>query len=80
MEQAVIKSWGNSQGIRIPKRVLEKLDLNVADILDIVVEDEAIILKKAFRHKTFEERLADYDGKIEIADYDWGEPVGRELL
>ena len=33
-----------------------------------------------FEHKTFEERLAEYDGRIELYEYDWGEPVGRELL
>ena len=28
--------------------------------------------------KEFEERLEEYDGKISICDFDWGEPVGRE--
>ena len=36
------------------------------DVLLIEAEQETIILKKAFRHKTFEERLADYDGKITV--------------
>lgn len=25
-DQVAIKTWGNSQGIRIPKNILEKLD------------------------------------------------------
>ena len=29
-------------------------------------------------HKTFEERLEEYGGKIDVCDFDWGEPVGRE--
>lgn len=31
-------------------------------------------------HRTFEERLAEYDGKISVYDFNWGEPEGRELL
>ncbi len=36
--------------------------------------------KKQFVHKSFEERLAEYNGEISVCDFDWGEPVGRELL
>ena len=42
--------------------------------------DDSIVLKKAFKHKTFEERVAEYNGEISICDYDWGEPVGKEIL
>ena len=75
-----IKTWGNSQGIRIPKNILEKLGLHVSDTLQIEVIDDSIVLKKAFKHKTFEERVAEYNGEISICDYDWGEPVGKEIL
>ena len=37
-------------------------------------------LKKQFAHKTFEERLDEYNGEMTICDFDWGEPVGREVL
>ena len=80
MEQVAIRSWGNSQGIRIPKEILEKLQLKVSDVLDIAVENDTIVLKKQFVHKSFEERLAEYNGEISVCDFDWGEPMGRELL
>ena len=80
MEQAAIRAWGNSQGIRISKKVLDKLDLKVSDVLDITVENNALVLRKSFEHKTFEERLSEYNGEITIASFDWGEPVGKELL
>lgn len=31
-------------------------------------------------HKSFEERVAEYDGEISICDFDWGEPIGKELI
>lgn len=79
-EQVVVRPWGNSQGIRIPKNILEKLNIGISDTLQIEIEDDAIVLKKTFKHKTFEERVAEYDGKISVCDFDWGEPVGKELL
>jgi len=80
MDQVAIRSWGNSQGIRIPKEILNRLGLKVSDILDIAVEKDTIIMKKSFVHRSFEDRLAEYDGKISVADFDWGEPAGREML
>ncbi len=43
-------------------------------------ENKASVNNVEFIHKTFEERLAEYGGEISICDFDWGEPVGRELL
>ena len=33
---------------------------------------------KVFEHKSFVERLKEYDGEIELYEFDWGESVGRE--
>ena len=80
MEQVTVRPWGNSQGIRMPKTILDKLNIHSSDTLQIEVVDETIVLRKTFKHKTFEERLAEYDGEISVCDFEWGEPVGRELL
>ena len=34
-EVSKIQKWGNSQGIRIPKKMLEMLDLKVNDSISI---------------------------------------------
>ncbi len=80
MEQVTIRSRGNSLGISLPKDILDSLHLKVSDVLDIGIENDTIILKKHFVHKSFEERLAEYNGEISVCDFDWGEPKGRELL
>ena len=75
-----IKIWGNSQGIRISKDILEEADLRVDDVLDIHVSNGTIILSREFRHKTLEERAKEYGGKLNLdGEYDWGEAVGREV-
>ena len=33
-----------------------------------------------FEHKSFGKRLKEYDGEIEVYEFDWGEPVGREMM
>lgn len=74
-----LRSWGNSQGIRIPKEILQEVSFSLNDNIDISVSDGKIILYETFTHKTLEERAAEYGGKLFLdGEYDWGEPVGRE--
>lgn len=78
--QVQIKEWGNSQGIRLAKEVLQDAGIELNETLDVFVSNGTITLSKAFRHKTLEERVANYDGKLNLdGEYDWGEPVGREV-
>ena len=78
--QAQVKEWGNSQGIRLPKEVLKSAGIALNEILDVTVSDGVITLVKTFRHKTLGERAAEFDGKLMLdGEYDWGEPVGREV-
>lgn len=79
-EQTIIRPWGNSQGIRLTKNMLEKAKMEVADILEADISENVIILRKVPKHKSFKERLAEYGGKISVCDFDWGEPVGKERL
>lgn len=42
--------------------------------------DGTIILTKQFKHKTLEERAAEYGGQLNLdGEYDWGTPIGREV-
>ena len=54
---------------------MDKLQLKVSDVLDIEIENDCIVLRKQFVHKSFEERLAEYNGEISVCDFDWGEPA-----
>ena len=38
------------------------------------------MMKEGFRHKTLEERTEECGGLLVLdTEYDWGEPVGREI-
>ena len=78
--QAQVKTWGNSQGIRISKEALKAANIEVDDVLDIKISDGMIMLVKPFRHKSLEERAAEFGGKLNLdGEFDWGEPQGREI-
>jgi len=77
--------WGNSAAIRIPKAILEKLNIdsnNFENIsFNIDIEGDKLILGKK-QKKTKFELLAEkstgekLNSKIDI---DWGNPVGKEV-
>ena len=52
-----VKMWGNSQGIRFPKAVMQEAGIQVDDVLQVDVEDGKIILSRPFYHKTLKERV-----------------------
>lgn len=83
-----IQKWGNSQGIRIPKMLLESLGIRENDRVELAASEDCITIKKiqSMKHRTLEERLTSFYGKPveEIAtvcggeEVDWGSPKGEE--
>jgi antitoxin MazE len=86
MTTTIVK-WGNSQGIRIPKAFLQSVNISENDRVDILVENEAIIIKKKYskKHRTTKERLMDFYGQDtkditnKQEEIDWGKPAGEEI-
>ena len=75
-----VKEWGNSQGIRFPKAVLQEAGIAVNDMLNVEVENGKIVLYPEFRHKTLEERIRESGCELRgIGELDWGEPQGNEV-
>jgi antitoxin MazE len=84
--QTTIVKWGNSQGIRIPKTFLKDIHVSENDPVDIMVSNETIVIKKIKhkKHKTIQERLAEFYGanfdqkRPRQSEIDWGKAVGKE--
>lgn len=86
MAQVPVSKWGNSQGIRIPRAVMELLRVKVNDVVEIKVQDEELIISKKKSYKNLQERLESfYNQPIENIfveskeDIDWGTPQGNEV-
>ena len=85
---ATIQRWGNSQGLRIPKAMLEAIGLRENDRVELTQEEDGIRIQKLpqARHRTLEERLTTFYGKpleqngpVESEELDWGSAEGTEV-
>ena len=65
--QTQVKAWGNSQGIRLPKDILQEANVEINDMLEV-------------RHQKLEERAEKFGGKLNLdGEYEWDKPEGREV-
>ena len=85
--QTTIKKWGNSQGIRLSKEILSKMNLKQNDAISIEVYDGKMVIEKINKPKylNLQERLeAFYNRPIEeiyvesTQEVEIGAPVGSE--
>lgn len=76
-----IQKWGNSQGIRIPKHMLDDLAWSETETVDISIDDGKIVIERfrAQERKNIKELFEGFKGKYEPEDIDWGEPSGGEV-
>lgn len=74
-----IQKWGNSQGIRIPKFLIEAVEWHENEQLVMTAENGSIVIKKAEPRKNIIELFEDYEGDYKPSEIDWGEPVGNEV-
>ena len=82
MEVLRVQKWGNSQGIRLPKKILKDLKIDINDKIEIILNGEEIILKKIKKYTNLDDLFKDYKGDYR-KDFDefefFGEAQGREF-
>ena len=80
IEVSKIQKWGNSQGIRIPKKMLETLDLKVNDSISIEEGENCLKIKKVEEKlRNIEKLFLNYEDEYEKIDLDWDNEVGKEI-
>ena len=78
--QVQLKTWGNSQGIRLSREFLASAGIQPNDVLVAEVDNGRIILSKSFQHRSLQQRAAAYGGKLNLSEeVSWGEPQGNEV-
>jgi len=76
-----IQKWGNSQGLRIPRQILENVHVGVNDEVDVSTEDGVIVItpvKRVRRSRNLQELLSRIPKNYRAEEVDWGEPQGKE--
>jgi antitoxin MazE len=77
-----IQKWGNSQGLRLPKQVLEDARIAVGDDVDVTARDGMIVIAPARRvrgKQSLKELVSRIPENYEPGEVNWGEPVGKEV-
>ena len=79
--QTKIQKWGNSQGLRIPKVILDEIQSTVGDEVEVYSHEGKIIVEpiKQIRGKISLKSLVErIPKKYKTQEVTWGDPVGKE--
>ncbi len=77
-----IQKWGNSQGLRFSKTILEEAHIFVGDEVRISVEKGKIVVEPARRvhgKYTIEALVARMPKMVDVEEVEWGKPEGNEV-
>lgn len=77
-----IQKWGNSQGLRLARQVLENAHIGIGDEVDVTARDGTIVitpLKRIRGKRSLQELVSRMPKKYKSKELDWGKPVGREV-
>lgn len=74
-----VQKWGNSQGLRLAKHILEGASIAVGDDVEVIVGEEQIIIKKISKPKfDLAEMVAHMPRHYKAREESLGKPVGKE--
>jgi antitoxin MazE len=76
-----IQKWGNSQGLRLAKQVLEDAHISIGDDVDVTAKDGIIVVApvRQVRGKcSLQELVSRIPKNRKAEEIDWGQPVGKE--
>lgn len=76
-----VQKWGNSQGLRLSKQVLEDARITVGDDVEVAAHEGEIVItpvKPARKKKSLRQLVARIPKDYKPAKVDWGPPAGRE--
>ena len=76
-----VQKWGNSQGLRLAKHILEDAHIAVGDDVDVTAKDGVIVISpvKSIRGKyNLSELVSRIPAGYQNDEIDWGKPTGKE--
>ena len=73
-----LQKWGGSQGVRLPKQIIDEVSLAPGSEVEVTVRGDEIIIRKRRKYSSMAELFAGYKGDMKAPEYEWGEDVGEE--
>ena len=79
--RAIVKKWGNSAAVRIPRGILQAANLSLDETVDVREQGGQIVIKPVRSRKVdLAQLLASITPENLHAGVDFGSPVGKESL
>jgi antitoxin MazE len=75
---AKVQRWGNSQGLRLSKQLLEQANIAVGEDIEVVAKEGQIILKKT-RKFDLAEMVSRMPKDYQVQEESFGKPIGKEV-
>lgn len=76
---ARVQKWGNSQGLRLAKRVLKDADISVGDDVEVSARKGQIVLRKVSKPKfDLAEMVSRMPSDHQVEEHSFGKRVGKE--
>ena len=76
-----VQRWGNSQGLRLSRQILEYARISIGDEVDVLVQDGTIMIAPVRRVRgkySLRQLVARMPKGYKAEEVDWGRPVGKE--
>lgn len=76
-----VQKWGNSQGLRVPRAVLQELRIEVGDAVTVSVRGRKIVVEpveKVRGRYDLKKLVARMPKRYRVEELQWGPPVGKE--
>ena len=74
-----MQKWGNSYGIRLPKQMVDNLQIREKSVLYLSEREDGFELKVNSKEKQLAQLISQMDEQDMPELVDWGEPVGKEF-
>jgi antitoxin MazE len=74
-----VVGWGNSQAVRIPKAMLDELQIREGDEVELRIENGRLAIEPVEKKITLESLLAGITPENRHKEVDWGPAVGNEV-
>jgi len=78
-----VQRWGNSQGLRLAKQVLDETHISIGDPVDVSTRDGVIVIAPIKRNVRGRLSLRELVSRIpknyRPQEVEWGKPVGSEV-
>lgn len=77
-----VQKWGNSQGLRLARQVLEDAHISVGDDVEVAIKDDTIVIarvKPVRGRVNLQDLVSHMPEDYKSEEVDWGEIVGKEV-